>query len=233
MGDPGRADPDLLPSLPSLHTRAEIYIAGHRVIACDYSAIHENLADAEHPFYLHRGAFENHRVTLVRHRMSGVMEVAPRQITFLSRCDEVPPTNFETLLLGLEKNQGIDIAMTSIFTVPGCFSVDVNCKSHSPSAGRPGQVNGCYLWCSTPSVANSCHFWWILSYDHAYQGHAQVAEIWNKAIQEDIDVLEAIQRSIDWSMDRVEGREMLVAADRPVAAIRRMLSKAVEAERTT
>lgn len=230
MGDPASADPALLPSITSPNDAADLRIANHRVINCDYAAIHENLADAEHPRYLHRDTFENHRATLFRHRMSGVMDVSPRQITFLSRCDDVPASSFESLLLGVDKNQGIDSLMTSIFTIPGCFSVEVTCKKRVPKPGIPDQVKGYYLWCSTPISSNSCHFWWVLTYDHAHGVRREVAEIWGKAIQEDIDVLEAIQSSMDWSKGCDDATEILVASDRPAAAIRRILRKAMEAE---
>lgn len=230
MGDPAIADPDLLPSITSPNDAPDLRIAGHQVINCGYAAIHENLADAEHPRYLHRDSFKNHRSTLFTHRMSGVMDISPKQVTFLSRCDDVPPSSYESLLLGIDKNQGIDSFMTSTFTVPGCFSVEATIMNRAPAPGMPEQVSGYYLWCSTPISSNSCHFWWVLTYDHAHRVRREVAEIWEKAIQEDIDVLEAIQGSIDWSKECEGATEILVASDRPAAAVRRILRKAVQAE---
>lgn len=229
MGNPAKADPTLLPNI-ACHADAPVRIIGHRVTNCNYAAIHENLADTEHVLYLHgESAGTGHSVSS-RRQAPGAMDVSSRRVTFFSRRIDIPAGKLESLLLGLDENQGVDKSTIATFTVPGCYLTEIAWKNRAPRPGMPAHVAGYYLWCSTPISNTSCHFWWALTYDHGHQVRREIEEAWNQVIEEDIDVLESIQSSMDWRKCIDDIPEIFVAADRSVVAIRRILTTAVEAE---
>ncbi|MGC3980206.1 MAG: Rieske 2Fe-2S domain-containing protein [Steroidobacteraceae bacterium] len=230
MGCPENADPTLLPTIVRKRNADQV-IAGYQLTSCDFSLIHENIADTEHTLYLHGKTVGNDvRIDFRRKgKVHGVMDADSRAITFLSSARDIPPSKFDIALLGLEKTESCNISTNAVFTAPGCFSAEIE---WAPSERRPGSagqsVKGLYMWCSTPISDNSCHFWWDLAFDGAVFNPEVVKDLWSKLIKEDIDIVEGVQRSIDSSRD-AKVTDLLVVADRPVAAIRRLLRAMGEA----
>lgn len=225
MGDPGKADPSLLPASNWQDDSKQVRVTGYRVTNCGYSLIHENLADTEHVLYLHGDSLTGGTRREFRNRVHGVMDVGSSKITFLSVTRNTPASILDRVLFGIEDNQGMDTSMTSVFTAPGCFSSEQKITRRVPEEGFPSTVNVRYLWCTTPISANSCHFWWDLTFLGAACDQKPIEDIWSRAINEDIDIVEAIQTSVNLDSEYGNVTDALVAADRAVAAVRKLLKK--------
>ena len=222
MGDPAKADPGLLPTINSQGDSKRVCVSGYRIINGGYSLIHENLADTEHVLYLHSDSLGGGIRRDFRGAVHGVMDIESSKITFLSTTRNMPASPVDRVLLGIEENQGVDMLMTSVFTAPGCFSSEQKFTRRAPKEGFPNAVNVRYLWCTTPISADSCHFWWDLTFFGAACGQKAIEDIWSRAIEEDIDIVEGIQSSINLGGNTTDA---LVAADRAVAAVRNLLKK--------
>ena len=226
MGNPEKADPGLLPTISLQDDSSErVRVTGYRITNCGYSLIHENLADTEHVFYLHGDSLAGSLRRDFRSRAHGVMDIEPSKITFASASRNMPATTVDRVLFEVEDNQGFDSSVTSVFTAPGCFSSEQKTTRRVPREGFPDTVKVRYLWCSTPISADSCHFWWDLTFFGAACGQKPIEDIWSRAIEEDIDIVEGIQCSINSSFEYGSTTDALVTADRAVAAVRKLLKK--------
>lgn len=231
MGNSAEADTALLPSIVPQANYNRANITGYHPTSCDFSLIHENIADTEHTTYLHGETIGNGARIEFRKagKIHGVMDIEPKKITFLSNARDMPPSNFDLALWGPEQTENINISTSAVFTAPGYFSAELEWTRSVRSPGIASQpIKAIYIWCATPVSANSCHFWWDLGFDGPVRNPQAVKDIWSKVIQEDIDIVEGLQKSVDARLDE-RTTDLLVSADRPIAAIRRLLKTMAEA----
>ncbi|WP_188054146.1 aromatic ring-hydroxylating dioxygenase subunit alpha [Sphingosinithalassobacter sp. CS137] len=197
IGDPARANPDLVPDFWPCSAPGWTFDGGYSHIACDYRLVIDNLMDLSHETYVHQGSIGQHEI------LESPIETEVRgEDVFVRRWMpgiEPPPFWRDAL-----RSAGpVDRWQVCQFVAPSSVLIDVGVAPVEAGAtidAHDAGVRGFVIDAMTPESEISTHYFWGMARNFdiddagftarfkAQQGHV---------FDEDVDVLEAQQRSID------------------------------------
>lgn len=201
IGEADRADPDLIPDFWPCSAPGWTFDGGYSHIACDYRLVIDNLMDLTHETYVHQGSI-------------GQPEIAEAGIEAETRGDEVvvsrwmpridPPPFWRDAL----KQEGpVDRWQVCRFLPPSSVLIDVGvapvaagCTIDDHDRG----VRGFVIDAMTPESEETTHYFWGMARnfdieDAGFTNRFKAQQ--GQVFAEDVDVLEAQQRSIRANAD--------------------------------
>jgi phenylpropionate dioxygenase-like ring-hydroxylating dioxygenase large terminal subunit len=219
MGDPGAADPALVPATPWLADPAWATVSGQFHMQSNYVAMHENLLDQTHFPILHAdtvGTPEYSRSELAL-KVEGDVVGIHREL----RRAAAPPIYAIPMKLG---GRMVDRFSDSRFASPALHVAHAKIVDLEAAPGQASEyrVNITHLF--TPETQGSIHYWWFNSRDFGLDDQAASAylvEASNKAYQEDVEALGWIQQEVE--KDEGPVAELSFGPDRPGLAMRKIL----------
>jgi phenylpropionate dioxygenase-like ring-hydroxylating dioxygenase large terminal subunit len=230
MGDPEKADSNLIPELkwPSEPT---LRVGGYHIVRCSHMALLENFMDLTHVPFVHRNRFSDLHVAdqfLEAPTCSTEPYVSEHSVSTATQL-KLPATELERHSLGLKMEHMVERTSENTVTLPSCF-VQHNRMRILSAHPTPQQYYVHAALCTTPISPNQCHFWWATVQDFGQD----IKERWQAAcedgLKDDIDVLENVQRVIDQDFSGTP--EILVESDVSVIQMRRVLRRMLLSERS-
>jgi hypothetical protein len=101
-------------------------------------------------------------------------------------------------MMGVETGTHMNRVDWGTFASPGCHFSGSDYEEVSPVAGRRNRYLPRSMHCTTPISANRCHYWWAVAQDFAKDVSARDMDgFLLQVVQQDKEVLEAIQLTID------------------------------------
>ena len=227
IGEAARADPMLIPDYWPCSAPGWTFDGGYYPIACDYRLVIDNLMDLSHETYVHSGSI-------------GQLEINETPIETETRGDEVivqrwmpgiePPPFWRDAL----KQDGlVDRWQICHFLPPSSVLIDVGVApveaGATPEHHDQG-VRGMVVDAITPETETSCHYFWGMArnFDIADTGFTARFKAQQGAVfLEDVEILEAQQRSIEANPDM---KLRAYAIDQGGVRARRIIDRLVRAE---
>jgi phenylpropionate dioxygenase-like ring-hydroxylating dioxygenase large terminal subunit len=224
LGEPDRADTDLIPSLPWLSDPAWATVTGGFHIRTNYIAMHENLLDQTHFTFLHAGTVGTPEWA------SAPLEVFQSDATVRLRRElkRSPPPGIYAQPMGVEGRLVDRVSEASFIGPAGHVAFATISNVEPPTQISDYRVNIVHLF--TPETQNSIHYWWFNSRDFALQdtGASEfLRSSSEKAYLEDVEALEWISEAVHASPDP---REVSFRSDRPGLLMRQKLLEMAMAE---
>lgn len=228
-GDPGKADPALIPDVEWVTGKEWGYGTGYYHLDGNYLAIHENLMDITHFFFLHGAA-----VGTSSHTESAI-EVTVKGNTVdnyrITRGDPVP--EFHRKATGLPADAPIIRHGHSTFVSPGFH--DALGKFEDPAGTNNGRTDyhPHILHFMTPETQYTTHYWWIFARD--FQPNSKkldnyYSDTTEAIFLEDKDAIEWMEQQ--WAKeDRPEFIECHVPSDEGAVRMRRIIQRMADEER--
>ncbi len=220
MGDPVLADPALVPDFRTNDDPAWAATGMRLPVAADYLLLVDNLLDLSHVAFVHRGTIgsDDSAARLSQERGEGFVRLVREAADF-----PTPP---------LYRKQGfgerVDQRKVITFTPPSHVTIEIVTSERSAGAARAARI--LILNTMTPEGAGSCHYFWASTRDFEI-GNAEATAFFQRetarAFDQDKDILEAQQRSIDLAP---AAPEIHVPADIGSVQARRLLAQRVAAE---
>lgn len=230
MGDPARADPDLIPDWWWLdHPDWELVRGKHLHIRCHYELITDNLLDLSHLAYVHPATIGTEAIAEfpISTELGESSVLMTRWIL-----DRAPPPLFAAVG-GFRRNvdrwQIVETRMPCHTLIrAGCVAAGLA----DPDRGEPeGGIHIRNVNAPTPETETSTFYFYGHARDFAL-GDAGTSETmfaqFARTFDEDAAILEAQQRSIDRAPDR---KTVDINVDAPGLAARRLLRERLCAER--
>ena len=227
IGEAARADPALIPDYWPCSAPGWTFDGGYYPIACDYRLVIDNLMDLSHETYVHSGSI-------------GQLEINETPIETETRGDEVivqrwmpgiePPPFWRDAL----KQDGlVDRWQICHFLPPSSVLIDVGVApveaGATPEHHDQG-VRGMVVDAITPETETSCHYFWGMArnFDIADTGFTARFKAQQGAVfLEDVEILEAQQRSIEANPDM---KLRAYAIDQGGVRARRIIDRLARAE---
>lgn len=201
MGDAKAADPALIPDLWPCSTPDWVFDGGYYRIACDYRLLVDNLMDLTHETYVHQTSIGQKEI--VEHPLETTVE---GEKVFVKRwMPDIEPPPFWRSALG--KSGKVDRWQICEFVAPSNVIIDVGVAPVEDGATLDAHDTGTRAFvidCMTPETESSCHYFWGMSRhfsqdDRGLTGRLKEGQA--GVFLEDVDVLEAQQRSIEANSD--------------------------------
>jgi len=201
IGDPAKADPDLIPDLWPCSSAGWTFDGDYVRIACDYRLLIDNLMDLTHETYVHEGSIgqpelmeapiethaEGHEVVVTRW-MPGI---------------EAPP-----FWRGALKQEGlVDRWQICRFLPPSNVIIDVGVAPVGAGAtveSHDQGVRGFVIDAITPESESASHYFWGMARNFDVDDPGFTARFKRQqggVFAEDVAILEAQQRSIERNPD--------------------------------
>jgi vanillate O-demethylase monooxygenase subunit len=196
MGDPAKADPDLVPDVHWFDDPQWTCVSGYHRFAANYRLLNDNLLDLSHESFVHTDTIGNRAVadspvqaTIVEGRYVKVHR-------FMAECDPPP---FYVASTGFTTK--IDRWHTSYYTPPGSIviangSMPAGCTDRSLAKERR------VLNLVTPETATSSHYFW---------GVARKYDVHNPEL--DAFMLAEIARTFDQDKVMLEAQQRAIGTD--------------------
>lgn len=228
MGEPARADPDLIPDYhwlddPAWGAKGDVF---H--VKGNWQLIVENLLDLTHLAFVHDTTIGNAAVAEqaamnVERRPDGV------RVTRWMIDTPAPPTYVKagSFTGNVDRWQIID------FTPPGYVRLDVGATptgTGAPQGRRVGGINMRNLNAITPETERTTHYFWAQAHDFDVNNPATTEMVFQQvktAFLQDVAVFEAQQVSIDRAPD---APEVDIRADAGALQSRRLIAQLLRAE---
>lgn len=201
VGDPALADPALVPDFWPCERQGWTFDGGYYRMACDYRLVIDNLMDLTHETYVHAGSI-------------GQLEINETRIETETRGDEVivrrwmagvePPPFWRD---ALKADGPVDRWQICHFLPPSSVLIDVGVAPVGAGATPEDHdqgVRGMVVDAMTPESETSTHYFWGMArnFDVADTGFTARFKAQQGAVfLEDVEILEAQQRSIDANPD--------------------------------
>ncbi len=196
IGD-GAADESTIPDLWRCDHPQWAFDGGVYHLKADYRLMIDNLMDLTHETYVHPDTIGQAEI------LGAPIEVTERDdrvyVTRWMRDIEAPPF----WRYALKKPGKVDRWQICEFTAPSAITIDVGVApvgSGAPEGDRSQGVNGFVIDFITPETDGSCWYYWGMArnFDIADAGFTQRFKAQQgKVFSEDVEILEAQQRSID------------------------------------
>ena len=227
LGDKEKADADLIPDLWPCSTPGWVFDGGYSPVAADWRLMADNLMDLTHETYVHAGSIgqielmeapieteETDSRVFVRRWMPGV---------------DAPPF----WALALKQSGKVDRWQICEFIPPSCIIIDVGVAPVGRGATiekHDQGVRGFVIDALTPETATSMHYFWGMARNFATDDPGFTNRFKTQqggVFAQDVEVLEAQQRSIDANPD-LKLRNLNVDAGGVLT--RRMVDRLIAAE---
>ncbi|OYY70258.1 aromatic ring-hydroxylating dioxygenase subunit alpha [Sphingomonas sp. 28-63-12] len=197
IGDAAQADPDNIPDFWPCSTPGWTFDGGYYRIACDYRLAIDNLMDLSHETYTHQGSIGQLEImdTPIEARVEGDRVFVERWIPDI----DAPP--FWRMALG--KPGQVDRWQVCQFIPPSSVLIDVGVapvEAKMTLANHDNGARGFVIDALTPETETTSHYFWGMarSFDIEDTGFTARVRAQQAAVfAEDVEVLEAQQRSID------------------------------------
>lgn len=225
-GDPGDADPGLIPDWSVIDASEDCTIRGYLPTACHYQLLVDNILDLTHADYLHAGSLGSGALTRATAHVEELSERSVR-ISWLSSGD-LAPKAFDMHLArqGEPTEQWTEVT----WAAPSCMLLRVG----ATLLGEPRErgVEATTLHIASPESEGRTHYWYWSVRNFAIDPHANAAIkpiVEHAFSQQDKPMLEAQQRRIGtadfWSQNPV-----LLASDAGAVRVRRKLDALIRSE---
>ncbi len=230
MGDPRKADRNLLPNIEIQANANCLRIGGHWLAKCNYMLLFENFMDVTHFPFVHancrRPDISQQEIVPHLAKSSSQAEVAGNVVIMSLRLPAIAATDLETRSLNLKPGATLEKNSEAWLTLPSCFVQKVNIISAPRPSGPIDRHTLHGLLCVTPISPSSCHVWGETTQDYGAEFAQQWQEDYETGMREDIRIVEAIQPSIEGMM--AHGRDVLTKADHVVIVMRKALRKLLQ-----
>jgi phenylpropionate dioxygenase-like ring-hydroxylating dioxygenase large terminal subunit len=217
MGEPGRADPALIPNWWWADHREWAFTRPERVhLKCNYQLIADNVLDVTHLAYVHAGSIGSSSIT----EFPAKVEREERLVRLTRWIRDRPPPPLYQKAGGFAGH--VD-RWQIVEHVPPCFTVNfAGCED----SGK--RIDLMALSAPTPETENTTHYFFGFVRNFGLQDPemerifaVDMVQVFN----EDFPVLEAQQRNLDVNRSRVD-----IAVDAAPMAARRMLEAMIRRE---
>lgn len=226
MGDEASADVALLPEIPWYTDASYGQFRGHTEINCNYLLLQENVLDLTHLPHVHADAQQDGW-------LDGVPEVkvGKQTVTYTKTIRDMAIAPALTDMMGVETGKRMNRVDWGTFASPACHVSGSDYEDITPPVGGRRVYNLRSMHCTTPISHARCHYWWAFAQDFAQDLPAKMVDGFLLAVvQQDKEVLEAIQTTIDEDLCGERPAEILVASDRAVVEARRIVQRMLELE---
>lgn len=201
VGEEEKADEALIPDFWPCSTKGWTFDGGYNVMQCDYRLLIDNLMDLTHETYVHQGSIG--QVELMEAPIETSVDGESVFVTRWMPGIEAPPFWRDAL-----KQDGlVDRWQICQFVAPSNVIIDVGVAPVNAGAtieDHSQGVRGFVIDAITPQDENSCHYFWGMArnFDIEDQGFTERFKRQQCGVfNEDIEVLEAQQRSIEANPD--------------------------------
>lgn len=196
IGDRARADPDLIPDLWPCSAPQWVFDGSHYRVECDYRLLIDNLMDLTHETYVHMGSIGQPELmdAPIDNRVEGDRVYVTRWMPGI----DAPP-----FWRGALKQDGaVDRWQICEFVPPSTVMIDVGVAPVGAGATLDNHdqgVRGFVIDVMTPETATSTHYFWGMArnfdiHDTGFTARFKAQQ--GKVFMEDVEILEAQQRSI-------------------------------------
>lgn len=201
IGDPASADPGAIPDFWPCSDPAWAFDGGYCRVEADYRLLIDNLMDLTHETYVHQGSIGQQEIneTPVETHVDGSKVVALRWMAGID-----PPPFWRD---ALKADGPVDRWQICHFVEPSSVLIDVGVapvgSGATPQAHDQG-VRGMVIDALTPESATSTHYFWGMARNFDIDDAGFTARFkaqQGRVFAEDVEVLEAQQRSIDANPD--------------------------------
>ncbi len=193
LGDKDKADPNQIPKMPGLDEDGWVPFQDHLHVKANYQLLVDNLIDLSHETYVHTSSIGNDSVaeTPINVRRDG-------NEVFVDRImHDIPPPPF--FAKAAKSHNNVDRYQLVHFQPP-CY-VHVEARTVPPGNDDPNSgVRFFVLDALVPETENTTNYYWAVSRNFRLEDQV-FGEWWHQSVnmifQEDREILEAQQRSID------------------------------------
>jgi phenylpropionate dioxygenase-like ring-hydroxylating dioxygenase large terminal subunit len=192
MGDPEKADEDLLPDHHWLESPGWTAVGGTLHLEGRAQLLNENLLDLSHLSFLHPGSIGTAEVAEV----PITTEFDDRSVRVIREMKDIESPGAFKKTMGLTER--IDRTQVASFFPPGFHTTHVSAKP----AGDSTDERMCRhkaVHCVTPETRTTAHYFWFHTRDYAV-GDEEVSALWHEmsigVFEEDIAAVEAIEKII-------------------------------------
>jgi phenylpropionate dioxygenase-like ring-hydroxylating dioxygenase large terminal subunit len=197
VGDLARADPALIPDLWPCSAQGWAFDGGYYPIKCDYRLVIDNLMDLTHETYVHMGSIGQPELmeTPISTRVEGDKVFVTRWMAGV----EAPPF----WSMALRQTGQVDRWQICEFIAPSAVIIDVGVAPLGAGATLENHdqgVRGFVIDVMTPESETTTHYFWGMArnFDIDDPGFtARFKKGQGAVFLEDVEILEAQQRSID------------------------------------
>jgi vanillate monooxygenase len=202
IGDEDKADDSLVPDLHWSSDPDWTHDGGTYHVACDYRLLIDNLMDLSHETYVHPTSIGQIEIT-----ESPIKTTRDDDTVTVTRWMEniIPPPFWSS---NLKSSEPCDRWQICNFSLPANVLIDVGVAlagTGAPEGDRSQGITGIVIDLMTPETETSTWYHWGMARDFETDNPAltvQIREAQAGVFAEDLDVLEAQQRSITARPDR-------------------------------
>lgn len=229
MGDPGKADPGLLPEIPWFTDTSNIIIGGEMEVQCNYMLLQENVMDLSHFAHLHAD-------TLQQTGWDGPppqIKTTETTATYEQIFTDVALAPFQAMPMGMEEGKLVNRFDWGTFHSPACHFGGIDVIDPEAKEGERSSYNLRIMHCTTPISPNKCYYWWILAQDYGQSvpGIDEALQgIVEATFKQDKDILEQIQVTVDNDYRGAHMPEFSVKSDFGALQARKILIRMMAAE---
>lgn len=224
LGDPAKADEDLIPDHDWLLLNDDSLITTPFFtvqLGCNIQIFHDNLLDASHLSYVHLGSLDNGGIAAAKYQIE-----EEGQSIFLRR--EEPGVSYDEPLasfFGCKPGVTYNRVHTTEAYMPSIHIAKQWMQQTDDLEVPPSLL--CAINALTPRDSRTTHAFHVMVSNYPGPEAPQSIEYARGIIKEDEVVVEAIQRDFD---ERGDTREVSVAADRAGMLARRLVQRLIDEE---
>lgn len=230
MGDPERADPDLLPDFEYIDDQAgRKIIRGYIYSKANYELLTDNIMDLGHTDFVHAKTLGSPTFATSR------AQITVNQVGTAVQCNRWMPDDAQAPMLHwlYELDGKVDTWGDVTWNAPSLMTLHFGMtKANEPrAAGR--DIPSAHLM--TPETDNSTHYFWTNTRDFKIDDEQLSQQIYDgfmaAFVQEDMMLIDAQQRAIAGA-DLMSLRPAMLATDAGPMLARRTLAKMIAQEQT-
>jgi phenylpropionate dioxygenase-like ring-hydroxylating dioxygenase large terminal subunit len=226
MGDPEKADPDLVPDVHWMDHAEWVSSEGYHYVKANYKLLNDNLLDLSHETYVHAKTIGNEAVaeTPISIKVEGNAVYVNKEIPLCN------PPPFYQYLAKLKATDTAKRWQRTVYLPPGYIVIDVGVEPLEPVPGSL-RVEGRVIDLVTPETETTSHYFWSFARNFRLD-ETGVTEFLRENVRrtfdEDQEMLELQQRNI--GNETEPSFAVAVKADAGPTQGRRLLASMIEAE---
>ncbi|MGE3934257.1 MAG: Rieske 2Fe-2S domain-containing protein [Rhodospirillaceae bacterium] len=227
MGDPAQADPAAIPDLFWHDSPGWKAIGDYNYVKGAYQRMVDITLDQTHSQYVHPDTLG--QADKVKARPKVTRE--GRELRCERLMPDGPPPKLWAKVAGIEGNA--DSWNKWRYLPPSIVMFDVGIAKVGTGAfegDRSQGVTGHNTHAFTPETERTAHHFWVSARDFGLENEELTQQFWNlrKVFREDVDMVEAVQRTVDSFPD---SPTIDVNSDNPTIQARNLVSRLIEEER--